>query len=418
MHTRQLIALGAIAGLSATPATLPAAGPGQISGNEFNPAVSLILDGRYSDLDYDDLKLPGFQIGGEAELPDEGFSLGHSELSISANVDDKLYGFFTAGIEYEDGETEVELEEGYIETLGLGGGVTLRAGKFFSGIGYLNEIHLHAHDFADRPLVYNGMLGGRLADVGVQARWTAPTPLFLQFGGEVTRGDGFPGGENPSGNEGAALFAKLGGDIGASQAWQAGVSWYDSSFDAREGGGHHGEEAGSVLSDGEVSLYGVDVVWKWAPNGNPIQRNLKLQAEYFVRDENGLVSFEEDGTLAQADYDGDDQTGYYVQAVYQFTRGWRVGLRYDRLESDNRLSNYDGNVGGGGTPIDFEEFAEESGFGSLNDPERWSVMLDYAPSEFSRFRLQYNRDESLAQADDQIYLQYVVSLGPHGAHRF
>ena len=52
-------------------------------------------------------------------------------------------------------------------------------------------------------------------------------------------------------------------------------------------------------------------------------------------------------------------------------------------------------------------------------PERWSLMTDFSPSEFSRFRLQYNRDEALVgDTDDQVILQYIMSLGPHGAHRF
>jgi hypothetical protein len=45
-------------------------------------------------------------------------------------------------------------------------------------------------------------------------------------------------------------------------------------------------------------------------------------------------------------------------------------------------------------------------------------MLDYSHTEFSRFRVQYNRDESYAVADNQWYLQYIMSLGAHGAHRF
>jgi len=70
-------------GLSVFPGLSFAAG--KISSNEFNPAISLILDGRYSDLDQADLSLAGFQLGGEAELPEQGFSLGHNELGISAN---------------------------------------------------------------------------------------------------------------------------------------------------------------------------------------------------------------------------------------------------------------------------------------------------------------------------------------------
>jgi hypothetical protein len=46
-------------------------------------------------------------------------------------------------------------------------------------------------------------------------------------------------------------------------------------------------------------------------------------------------------------------------------------------------------------------------------------MLDYSPSEFSRLRLQFARDKARRdEADNQIMLQYVMSLGSHGAHAF
>jgi len=33
-------------------------------------------------------------------------------------------------------------------------------------------------------------------------------------------------------------------------------------------------------------------------------------------------------------------------------------------------------------------------------------------------RLQLNRDDSGPETDDQVVLQYIMSLGAHGAHRF
>ena len=46
-------------------------------------------------------------------------------------------------------------------------------------------------------------------------------------------------------------------------------------------------------------------------------------------------------------------------------------------------------------------------------------MLDWTNSEFSRVRLQYNREElAQGQDDDQIMLQYIMSLGAHGAHKY
>lgn len=394
-----------------------AATDGKITGNEFNPAISLILDGRYTNIDSSDLELPGFQLGGEAGLPENGFSTGHNELSISANIDDKFYGFMTSAIVLEEGETVIELEEAYIETLSLGSGLSIKGGRFYSGIGYLNGIHDHAHDFADRPLVYDALFGGHLADTGIQLKWVAPTDVYLSFGTEVTSGSSFPGGENEDGNKGLSFFVKTGGDISTSSSWQLGASFYQTEFDVREAGGHHhgggAAEADNELLDGDVDVAGLDFVYKWAPNGNNKQTNFKLQAEYFVKNEEGFAEFTEGANTAEADYDG-KQTGYYIQGVYQFMPAWRVGLRYDHLNADNTISNF---VNGG---IDEDEFLEESGLGvEGDDPTKTSVMIDYTPSHFSRIRLQYGTlDNGHEEANDIVMLQYTMSLGSHGAHSF
>jgi hypothetical protein len=45
-------------------------------------------------------------------------------------------------------------------------------------------------------------------------------------------------------------------------------------------------------------------------------------------------------------------------------------------------------------------------------------MTDWSNSEFSRLRLQYTRDEAGLENDDQWGLQYIFSIGAHGAHTF
>jgi len=382
---------------------------GSIISNAFNPAISLILDGRFASFENDaeGYELPGFMSGGEAGLGAEGFSVGHSELVFSANIDDQYYGQFTAAIADHGGETEVELEEAFIQTLGLGAGVTVKAGRFFSGIGYLNEQHMHAWDFADAPLVYRGLFGDQLRDDGVQVRWLAPTDVFLELGAEALRGERFPAGGAANDGKGAfAAFAKIGGDLGASHSWRLGLSHWRADVVDREAGGHsHGgaaEEHASFTGDSAVS--GIDFVWKWAPGGNATEHSFKFQAEYFLRDEEGDVTVIAHGATDEGRYDG-TQTGWYAQAVYQFMPRWRVGLRYDALEVDN--------------DVDDAHVAEHAGLDAEgHTPERWSAMVDFANSEYSRLRLQFNRDESYADADNQVLLQYTMSLGAHGAHPF
>jgi hypothetical protein len=91
------------------------------------------------------------------------------------------------------------------------------------------------------------------------------------------------------------------------------------------------------------------------------------------------------------------QSGWYLQGVYQFMPRWRVGLRTERLDS--------------GSPSALSE--------SVYRPSKNSLMLDFSASEFSRVRLQLARDLSrFGQPDNQLYVQYQMSLGAHGAHSY
>ena len=186
-----------------------------VAANRFNPAVTLILDGRYANFknDPEAYELPGFSLGGESGLGSKGLSLGESELAFSANIDNKFYGQATIGFHNDEGATEVDLEEAFIQTLALDGGFTLKAGRFFSAMGYMNEQHAHSWDFADAPLIYRGLFGDQLRDDGLQLTYVAPTDLFLQFGAELSSGSYFPGGGESNDIGAGTLFANIGGDI-------------------------------------------------------------------------------------------------------------------------------------------------------------------------------------------------------------
>jgi hypothetical protein len=384
------------------------AAPTAHAANNFNPDISLILEGRYNSYSNDsDYELPGFMLGGEAGRGEKGFQLGHNELVLSANIDDMYYGKMTTVLADHDGATEVELEEAYIETLGLGGGAAIKAGRFFSGIGYLNSQHPHSWDFSDAPLIYRGLFGDALRDDGLQLSWVAPTDLYLKLGAELTRGAQFPAGG--AANEGAgaqAAFIKIGGDVGVSHSWQLGLSHWSAEVVERSSGGHaHGGGATEVPTySGDSSVSGIDFVWKWAPDGNARDRNLKVQAEYFVRNEEGTVEMVGTDPVESSSYDG-RQSGWYAQGVYQFMPRWRVGLRHDQLESDNSGSD-DAVLGEAGL--------DDEG----HKPSRNTLMLDYSRSEYSRIRLQLARDNSYEDGDNLVTLQYIMSLGAHGAHQF
>lgn len=373
----------------------------------FNPDISLVLDGRYGSYsNTSDYALPGFMLGGEASRGEKGYHLGHNELILSANIDDMFYGKLTAAIADHEGSTEVELEEAYIETLALGKGFNVKAGRFFSDIGYLNNQHGHSWDFVDAPLMYRALFGNQLIDDGVQINWLAPTETYFKIGVEGLRGERFPsGGAAKDGRGVNTVYAKFGGDVGVSNAWQLGFSHMTADIDGREAGTHaHGTVSEVPTFYGDSSINAIDFVWKWSPNGNNRERNFKIQAEYFEREESGKVDMVGSNPLETTSYQG-KQSGGYIQAVYQFMPRWRVGYRYDQLEAIN--SGSDAGV-----------LAEAGLNVAGHTPKRSTIMFDYSHSEFSRLRFQYAQDDSYAESDEIFSVQYVVTLGAHGAHRF
>ncbi|MCB1845616.1 MAG: hypothetical protein KDI09_21780, partial [Halioglobus sp.] len=204
----------------------PAASAG--SQSAFNPAIGVIFSGsawNFSE-EPEGNTLPGFPYGGEAGPITEGLALGETEINISANVDDKFTGWLTLPVGIEDGQTVIEVEEAWLETTALPAGLSLRFGRFFSGIGYLNSKHLHSWDFADQPLSYQAFLGDQYIDDGAQLRWIAPTATYLELGSEILRGDRYPAsGAAHSGFGSHSLYLNVGGDVGTDSSWIAGLSY-------------------------------------------------------------------------------------------------------------------------------------------------------------------------------------------------
>lgn len=389
----------------------------------FNPEVSLILQGQYKNMkNIEGRNITGFVPAGGHDhgegsiegINKRGFSVDHTELVFAANIDPYWRG--QAIIAALDGKAEVE--EAWIQSLGIGQGIGLKAGRIRSGIGYLNEQHPHMWDFADAPLAYQAMFGthGSYTQDGVQLKWLAPTPVFLEFGAEFGRGASFPGTDrNKNGSGAGALFAHIGGDVGASNNWRAGVSWLKTAAKDREAifSDINGLEAQGHYS-GDSTTWLADFVWKWAPNGNPKYRNFKFQSEYFSREEKGSMNCTDEESLANACNPANDgssvnsnyrtrQSGWYAQGVFKFTPEWRAGLRYEQLDSGKR------DFGANNDNLTIDSYK----------PKKASAMVDYSWSEFSRVRLQVAQDKSMqGYTDNQVTMQYIMSLGAHGAHKF
>jgi hypothetical protein len=362
----------------------------------YNPQISLILDGRYSDYSNnpEDYNLAGFQAAEESGLEPAGFAIGESELTLSSNIDDHFSGQITLAFADE----AAEVEEAYARSTAIGNGVTVKFGRFLSSFGYINSHHPHSWSFADTPLMYRALFGGSLKDDGVQLNYVLPTDLFMQISTEALSGNAFPAGANAEGGIGAtSLSLTLGDDIGTDHSWQMGLSHWQANNIAER------IDANENTFSGNSKIDALNAVYKWSPNGNSRERNLKLQAEYFKRTEDGNVI---DATSSNTSTYSGDQNGWYAQAVYQFIPRWRSGVRIDRLNAENtgnQLSVLD-DVG-----------LLSNGYAA----QRTSLMLEWLPSEFSRLRVQFNNDQSVdTSTDRQLFVQYTFSLGAHNAHAF
>lgn len=411
------------------------------AGSAFNPQVSLILTGGY----YQDNEggsggelieeaagiLHDSHSDGHGHRGGNGFALGESELVLSATVDPwfdaKFVGAFSS-----HGETKVE--EAWLQTRLLPAGLTVKAGKFLSGIGYQNAQHPHAWDFSDQNLAYTALLGEHgLNDTGLQLTWLAPTPFYLLLGAEALQGDEQErfgtlieeddaatvldpaAGTLPEHDDGPRLltaFAKIGPELGDDHALQFGLSLarasqYQQLIDADEAALSGDEYALS----GEQTLAGADLVYKFDSAGEKGQGDFRLAAEYLrlekdmtVSGADALAKFANGSAVAAGNAVSGRQDGYYLQASYGIAPRWTLGLRYDASGATNTLTE-------GGSVIPFGKST------------RSTLALSFQPGEFSRLRLQAADGEITDEAGgrnelDQVLLTYTLSLGAHGAHAF
>ena len=398
------------------------------SGTAFNPKLSVILDGNYY---HDDADGEGTEVLGEAFRAgaghghaaaggghahggaDNGFNFREAEIWAGATVDPYFDASATLAVA-SDGD--VELEEAFAQTRFLPAGLRVKAGKFFSDIGYINRQHPHEWDFTDQNLVHQNLFGNNLGDIGAQLTWLPKLPFYTLLGFEAFQGDQERFGalvEDADEREELNLsdeddgprlftgFVKVAPDLGYNHALQLGASVAHST-QSQLIGEIDEEEAGF---EGDQTLWGLDLVYKYDSPRSHGAGDFVIQSEYLYDQKDlTLKAFEDDPSLVGGDREFTTD-GWYVQGWYGIAPRWQLGLRYDVLGLTNEAEGVGGN----------EEFDES---------DRWTLALTYRPSEFSLVRLNAaTADIVTSEEGDRddlayIYLQYILSLGSHGAHKF
>lgn len=333
----------------------------------------------------------------------QGLGLGHSDIFARGPLGQHWSAELIGGFHTGEGRLERHLENAWVQSRSLPAGLQLRAGRFASQVGYLNEQHPHNDPFAERPLLYRALLGGHWYDDGLRLNWTAPTRTYLRLGAEVFSGRKLvphteAGRQSPVGT----LNLKTGGDWGAHSSWQWGltrlhnprvaeVEGHDSAHD------EHGHAARFTGRDMWVS----DVVWKWAPQGNNRQQQVTLAWE--------VAQVQRVHPLAAA---GGQHRASSLSLLWRFRPGWETGVRTDDL----RVLAAERDVN------DALHFAA----GQLRE-QAW--MLAYKPNHRHTWRLQLAQQSARGTHDDgapifaqparrSLLLQYVIALGAHGAHPY
>lgn len=371
-----------------------------------------------------DEEMPTVQPGAHDPLQ-RGFTIQQGELQVDALIDPyfKSTAVIITGLD-QQGETYLELEEAYLQTIQMPADLQLKAGQYFTEFGRLNRQHPHEWDFVDQPLVNSRMFGGDgLRAPGARMSWLAPTPFFLelQTGVQNARGEtvtSFLANDEVydpvTGSSGNEIAGSIGGrpyvknnvnsiaDAVLTQKISASTDVTPSTSIMLGGSALFGPNA--TGQSGRTQIYGTDFTYKWKPlnhqNGFPF---IKFQGEVMWR--NAFA----DSVNADLDGDGTNEVfasrtfrdwGTYGQLLWGFARPWVAGIRFDYVDGDG---------------------ASTGGSGLLDRRYRVSPNITFFPSEFSRIRLQANFDRIQELGDRRftgLWLQFEVIAGNHAPHRF
>ena len=345
---------------------------------------------------------------GDHDPQQRGFNARNTELAFDGAVDPYFQGFANVVFLLDnDNQTEVELEEAFLQTSSLPYNLQLKGGQFFADFGRLNPTHPHTWDFADTPLV-NGLFLGPdgLRGVGAQASWTLPLPWYSQlvFASQNGRGETGFSFRNPGDN--GMFFDRETTDREARGlqdfVW---LPRFENSFNLSDtqtvlGGVSGAFGSNETGANSRTQIYGADLLYKWksshAEGGFPF---VKWQTEVMYRRFQAGHGADDSFSVAETFHDW----GLYSQVLWGFKKGWVAGVRGDYVHMQDSMYTDD-----------------------LDRQSRWrlSANLTWYPTEFSKIRLQYNQDFTeenffLSPREvESVFLQWEFILGAHGAHKF
>lgn len=384
----------------ATTAVVPAAATPSaktVNNSSFQIGLSGLIAAGGSSVNNDALE--GLQ-GGAHDPNQNGFTVQNVELSIGGTVGP--YFDAQANLIFQidaDGETVVELEEAFFTTRSLPWGLQVKGGQYFTEFGRRNKQHPHTWNFVDQPVVLSRFFGGDgLRSQGVRASWLMPTDWYseLYFGIQNPKGETVTSFLNAEGESigGRTLIdrdARNFSDSLYSARWLTGFD-VSNTLSMNAGiSGLWGPNASGTATD--TSIYGADLYLKWQPSYS--QRGFPFVSWHTEI----LKRYYEAGDSSDPSHETLKDKGMFSQALWGFKPGWVAGLRAEYASADGNTST---------DPL-------------RDTRKRLSPNLTWFPSEYSKVRLQYNRDWTEHLQDktaNSLWLQLEFNLGSHAAHIF
>lgn len=368
--------------------------------------LNISLDGLFAGAISTERDFERLEPGGHDPIQ-RGFTVQNVELTLQGAVDPYFEAFATFVFQLDrNSETNVELEEAWMQTTTLPFGLQVKGGQFLSPFGRLNQMHPHTYDFADTSLVNGRLLGpDGMRSAGLQVSWLAPLPWFSELTVAAQNGNGETGYLFRNRGDDNVFYGRetLDRDLRGPQDLIY-VGRWANSFDLTatqtllmglSGAFGPNNTGGST----RTQIYGADIFYKWkSPRSEGGFPFVKWQTEGI------LARFEAgEGAAGDAPRETFNDWGAYTQVLWGFRKGWVAGLRGDYLN--------------------FEEspFTDDP---TRQDRSRVSANLTWYPTEFSKIRLQYNHDffepdAGLSGRDaDSVFLQFEFILGAHAAHKF
>ncbi|HEV7837959.1 MAG TPA: hypothetical protein VGO75_07840, partial [Gemmatimonadaceae bacterium] len=267
-----------------------------------------------------------------------------------------------------------------------------------------NPQHPHSWAFVDQPLVLTRMFGPEgLRSQGIRLSWLLPTSFY---------GEALLGVFNGTGGTASSFRSPESAEIHGGVINQQPVAGLSDllivprlalSFDITETqtlvvGGSGAFGSNNSGPSARTQVYGVDAYWKWKPAaaqaGFPF---LSMQTEAMVRRYHAVQRVAEaDPTVTLPDEMLKDR-GAYAQVLWGIKPRIVAGLRGDWANGDD---------GAFVTEVRGDRF-------------RASPNITWYPTEFSKFRVQYNFDDRKGiGTDHSLWFQFEFLLGAHAAHKF